>query len=60
MFIVEGSFATASCTRCKYQVKADDIREDIFAQKIPMCPKCQINVLPSLTEINSSENYRGK
>ncbi|KOX72208.1 NAD-dependent protein deacetylase sirtuin-1 [Melipona quadrifasciata] len=34
-----GSFATASCTRCKYQVKADDIREDIFSQRIPLCPK---------------------
>lgn len=35
-----GSFATASCTRCKFQVKAEDIREDIFEQRIPLCPKC--------------------
>ncbi|XP_067209786.1 NAD-dependent protein deacetylase sirtuin-1 isoform X2 [Linepithema humile] len=53
-----GSFATASCTRCKYQVRADDIREDIFAQRIPTCPKCRVNTLPSLSEINCSENYR--
>ena len=35
-----GSFATASCTRCKFQVKAQDIREDIFEQRIPLCPRC--------------------
>lgn len=57
---VKGSFATASCTRCKYQVRADDIREDIFAQRIPMCPECRVNSLPSLSEMNSNENYRGK
>ncbi|XP_076175109.1 sirtuin 1 [Ptiloglossa arizonensis] len=53
-----GSFATASCTRCKYQVKADDIREDIFAQRIPLCPKCRVNALPPISEINPNESYR--
>ncbi|XP_077276480.1 sirtuin 1 isoform X2 [Temnothorax americanus] len=53
-----GSFATASCTRCKYQVRANDIRENIFAQRIPTCPKCRVNALPSLSEVNCSENYR--
>ncbi|XP_076296180.1 sirtuin 1 isoform X2 [Lasioglossum baleicum] len=53
-----GSFATASCTRCKYQVRADDIREDIFAQRIPLCPKCRINALPPISEYNSNDNYR--
>ncbi|KAK7869073.1 hypothetical protein R5R35_000792 [Gryllus longicercus] len=38
-----GSFATASCTRCKYKVTADAIRDDIFAQKIPLCPRCSNN-----------------
>ncbi|XP_076672725.1 sirtuin 1 [Andrena cerasifolii] len=52
-----GSFATASCTRCKYQVKADDIREDIFAQKIPLCPKCRVNTLPPILDINPNESY---
>lgn len=60
IFFIKGSFATASCTRCKYQVKADDVREDIFTQRIPTCPKCRVNALPSLSEINCSENYRGK
>ncbi|XP_006611770.1 NAD-dependent protein deacetylase sirtuin-1 isoform X2 [Apis dorsata] len=53
-----GSFATASCTRCKYQVKADDIREDIFSQRIPLCPKCRINTLPPILEINLNESYK--
>ncbi|XP_015589565.1 NAD-dependent protein deacetylase sirtuin-1 [Cephus cinctus] len=53
-----GSFATASCTKCKYQVRADDIREDIFAQKIPMCPKCRANALPSIAVGNPNESYR--
>lgn len=35
-----GSFATASCTRCKYKVDAIDIQEDIFNQRIPMCKMC--------------------
>ncbi|KAK0163946.1 hypothetical protein PV328_002627 [Microctonus aethiopoides] len=52
-----GSFATASCTKCKYQVTAEDIREDIFAQRIPLCQKCCTNALPSLTSANTSENF---
>lgn len=40
-----GSFSTAKCTKCKFKVSAEDIREDIFAQKIPACPKCQPNGL---------------
>eukprot|EP00112_Aurelia_sp_Birch-Aquarium-sp1_P007922 Seg1865.9 transcript_id=Seg1865.9/GoldUCD/mRNA.D3Y31 product="NAD-dependent protein deacetylase sirtuin-1" protein_id=Seg1865.9/GoldUCD/D3Y31 len=35
-----GSFATASCTNCKYQVNSDFIRKDIFDQVIPKCPIC--------------------
>lgn len=35
-----GSFATASCTRCKHGVDATVIREDIFAQRIPFCTRC--------------------
>ena len=36
-----GSFATASCTKCKRKVEAEDIREDIFSQRIPFCPVCR-------------------
>ncbi|KAJ0004969.1 hypothetical protein NQD34_011183 [Periophthalmus magnuspinnatus] len=35
-----GSFATASCLVCKYKVDCDAIREDIFNQIVPHCPRC--------------------
>uniref|UniRef100_A0A3P8WKX5 protein acetyllysine N-acetyltransferase n=1 Tax=Cynoglossus semilaevis TaxID=244447 RepID=A0A3P8WKX5_CYNSE len=35
-----GSFATASCLICKHKVDCDTIREDIFNQVVPHCPKC--------------------
>ncbi|XP_006630852.2 NAD-dependent protein deacetylase sirtuin-1 [Lepisosteus oculatus] len=35
-----GSFATASCLICKYKVDCEAIREDIFNQVVPHCPKC--------------------
>uniref|UniRef100_A0A914WIK0 NAD-dependent protein deacetylase sir-2.1 n=2 Tax=Plectus sambesii TaxID=2011161 RepID=A0A914WIK0_9BILA len=35
-----GSFANASCCVCKHQVSCDDIREDIFAKRVPHCLKC--------------------
>lgn len=38
-----GSFATASCTRCGHKVTADEIRETVLAQKIPLCPLCHPN-----------------
>lgn len=43
-----GSFSTASCTKCKYKCDADSIRDDIFAQRIPACPRCQPNVEQSV------------
>ncbi|KAK3738052.1 hypothetical protein QZH41_012930 [Actinostola sp. cb2023] len=36
-----GSFSTASCTNCKYQVSSSDIKDDIFNQRIPVCSKCK-------------------
>ena len=39
-----GSFATATCTKCKRKVEAEAIREDIFAQRIPFCPICRDRV----------------
>lgn len=35
-----GSFATASCTRCRSRVNAEVIRDAIFAQTIPHCEAC--------------------
>ncbi|XP_077999136.1 NAD-dependent protein deacetylase sirtuin-1-like [Glandiceps talaboti] len=42
-----GSFATASCTRCKYQVDCETIRDDIFNQVVPQCPRCPLSSDPS-------------
>ena len=59
--IISGSFATASCTRCKHKVTADEIREDIFAQRIPLCPRCPQVALPPCNDIeNRYESYKGK
>lgn len=38
-----GSFATASCTRCKFRINGDAIREDILQQRIPVCFMCNPN-----------------
>ncbi|TMS04813.1 NAD-dependent protein deacetylase sirtuin-1 [Larimichthys crocea] len=34
------SFATASCLVCKHKVDCEAIREDIFNQVVPHCPRC--------------------
>merc|ERR1712223_710495 len=37
-----GSFATATCTKpaCRAKVSADQIKKDIFEQRIPYCKGC--------------------
>lgn len=35
-----GSFATASCTSCRYSIDGMAIREDVFQQSVPKCPRC--------------------
>ncbi|KAM7409102.1 hypothetical protein PAMA_002691 [Pampus argenteus] len=35
-----GSFATASCLVCKHKMDCEAIREDIFNQVVPHCPRC--------------------
>ncbi|BFZ17316.1 hypothetical protein BsWGS_20355 [Bradybaena similaris] len=35
-----GSFATASCTVCGHKVDSSAIRDEIFNQVIPRCPRC--------------------
>nr|XP_001334440.4 NAD-dependent protein deacetylase sirtuin-1 isoform X1 [Danio rerio] len=39
-----GSFATASCLICKHKVDCEAIREDIFNQVVPHCPRCPSDV----------------
>lgn len=36
-----GSFATATCTKCGYKVTAEDIRNTVLTQNIPVCQRCQ-------------------
>ncbi|KAM9325015.1 LOW QUALITY PROTEIN: NAD-dependent protein deacetylase sirtuin-1 [Gastrophryne carolinensis] len=35
-----GSFAMASCLICKHKVDCEVVREDIFNQVVPRCPRC--------------------
>eukprot|EP00039_Didymoeca_costata_P014813 m.244321 g.244321 ORF g.244321 m.244321 type:complete len:535 (-) comp16104_c1_seq4:6014-7618(-) len=35
-----GSFNTASCMRCKFQVPGSAIKDDVMAKRIPMCKNC--------------------
>ncbi|XP_073404235.1 NAD-dependent protein deacetylase sirtuin-1 [Dendrobates tinctorius] len=35
-----GSFAMASCLICKNKVDCEAVREDIFNQVVPRCPRC--------------------
>ncbi|KAI9814435.1 MAG: NAD-dependent histone deacetylase sir2 [Pycnora praestabilis] len=35
-----GSFATASCVVCKYQVQGEEIYEDLKASKVARCARC--------------------
>ncbi|TPX51198.1 hypothetical protein SeLEV6574_g00429 [Synchytrium endobioticum] len=35
-----GSFATARCISCGYAVPGEQIRADIFEQRVPWCPMC--------------------
>nr|AUZ82947.1 sirtuin 1 [Brachionus koreanus] len=38
-----GSFATATCTVCKYKVNSEYIKDKIYQQEIPYCDKCLPN-----------------
>ncbi|KAK4055852.1 NAD-dependent histone deacetylase sir2 [Microbotryomycetes sp. JL221] len=35
-----GSFATASCLRCRTKFPGSAIEADVFAQRVPLCPLC--------------------
>lgn len=49
-----GSFSTATCTKCGHRVSADEIRNTVLSQKIPVCVKCQ----PEVEAISTDENGR--
>lgn len=35
-----GSFATASCLRCRTKFPGSAIEDDVFAQRVALCPLC--------------------
>ena len=37
-----GSFATASCMRCKLLVSGDEIRDDVLKGVVPKCSACEV------------------
>ena len=37
---VPGSFATASCLRCRTKFPGSAIEADVFASRVPLCPLC--------------------
>lgn len=51
-----GSFATATCTTCKFKCDSEFIREKIFRQEIPYCEKCKANeVFKELTAADDQQ-----
>ncbi|KAI9846109.1 MAG: NAD-dependent histone deacetylase sir2 [Sclerophora amabilis] len=42
-----GSFATATCVECKYQVKGDAIYTELKAGEVARCPRCLKTLLES-------------
>jgi len=56
-----GSFATASCTKCKRRVDSQDIREDIFKQTIPLCTQCPKPDMEKILEnlVKRKEEFAG-
>ncbi|KAG9104242.1 NAD-dependent histone deacetylase sir2 [Ceratobasidium sp. 370] len=41
-----GSFATATCIQCKTKVNGAELKDDIFANRIPLCKVCNETVPP--------------
>ncbi|KAI3381310.1 hypothetical protein SNEBB_005500 [Seison nebaliae] len=36
-----GSFENATCVTCKFKIPTTEIKEEIYAQQIPYCPRCR-------------------
>ena len=43
--LCHGSFATATCLKCKVSVPGGDIRSEIAAQQVPVCKTCNEGVV---------------
>jgi NAD-dependent histone deacetylase SIR2 len=56
-----GSFATATCWKCKYQVPGETIFPDIRAERIPRCDRCTARLrAPGSTKRKRSQNGQDK
>ncbi|CAL8097169.1 unnamed protein product [Calicophoron daubneyi] len=49
-----GSFATATCTLCKYRVPGSEIKNAIYAQTIPYCPRCRPEKSCPMPKVNGA------
>lgn len=47
-----GSFATATCMNCKYKLDCEEIKDDIFNQKIPYCKQCTVDCKDKTSAMN--------
>lgn len=52
-----GSFATASCRKCKYQVPGSDIFEDILEKRVPLCQKCSKDIQAARPGLKRKRSY---
>ncbi len=55
-----GSFATASCVDCKYQVPGESIFADIKANRIPKCEKCVQRLKQSRGSVKRKRSANGQ
>lgn len=53
-----GSFATATCFKCKYKVPGDEVMEDIKKGVIPECIECQKQIASSLLKPQGMKRKR--
>ncbi|KAF9168387.1 NAD-dependent histone deacetylase sir2 [Mortierella sp. AD011] len=52
-----GSFATASCVRCGYQVPGDEIKDQIFKQEVAYCKACKTPSPPPKSKAKKRSGY---
>ncbi|KAI1141815.1 putative histone deacetylase SIR2 [Hypoxylon sp. FL0543] len=55
-----GSFATATCQKCKHRVKGDTIFADIKAGRIPRCAKCVASLRSGNGSMKRKRSYNSK
>lgn len=55
-----GSFATATCRKCKYKVPGDHIFGDIRAKRVARCPRCLENIARQLGPIKKRKANKPK